>query len=91
MYLYAIIIYANTEERRIGTRTWIMNAFEELEVVQAQRLAVAGVIVEELRSDIFDKTGYRCSAGISQNKVEKIKQRDEEKILGKVILSESIF
>ncbi|XP_054000230.1 DNA polymerase eta [Hylaeus anthracinus] len=57
------------EERSKGTKNWILNIFEELEDVQAQKLAIAGVIVEELRNDIFQKTGFRCSAGIAQNKI----------------------
>ncbi|XP_076760670.1 DNA polymerase eta [Xylocopa sonorina] len=59
----------NEEERSEGTRTWIKNIFEELQDIQAQKLAIAGVIVEEIRADIFDKTGFRCSAGIAQNKI----------------------
>ncbi|XP_076236904.1 DNA polymerase eta isoform X2 [Calliopsis andreniformis] len=57
------------EERSKGLKTWISNIFEELEDAQAQKLAVAGVIVEELRADIFKQTGFRCSAGIAQNKI----------------------
>ncbi|XP_031835081.1 DNA polymerase eta isoform X2 [Nomia melanderi] len=52
-----------------GTKRWISNIFEELEDVQAQKLAIAGIIVEELRADIFAKTGFKCSAGIAQNKI----------------------
>ena len=59
------------EERNNGTRTWIMNIFKDLEDIEAQKLAIAGIIVEEIRADIFDKTGFRCSAGIAQNKVKK--------------------
>ncbi|KAK9299150.1 hypothetical protein QLX08_007767 [Tetragonisca angustula] len=57
------------EERSNGTRTWIMNIFEDLEDIEAQKLAIAGIVVEEIRADIFDKTGFRCSAGIAQNKI----------------------
>ena len=60
-----------SEERSNGTRTWIMNIFEDLEDIEAQKLAIAGIVVEEIRADIFDKTGFRCSAGIAQNKVKK--------------------
>lgn len=59
------------EERNNGTRTWILNIFKDLEDIEAQKLAIAGIIVEEIRADIFDKTGFRCSAGIAQNKVKK--------------------
>jgi len=33
------------------------------------RLAVAGVIVEEIRAAVYQQTGFVCSAGISHNKV----------------------
>ncbi|XP_017876816.1 DNA polymerase eta isoform X2 [Ceratina calcarata] len=66
---YSEIGSNDEEERSKGTRTWIKNIFEELQDVQVQKLAVAGLIVEEIRADIFDKTGFRCSAGISQNKI----------------------
>jgi len=33
------------------------------------RLAVAGVIVEEMRAAVYQQTGFVCSAGISHNKV----------------------
>ncbi|XP_017759739.1 PREDICTED: DNA polymerase eta [Eufriesea mexicana] len=57
------------EERSKSTRSWIINVFEEFEDIQAQRLAIAGVIVEQIRADVYDKTGFRCSAGIAQNKI----------------------
>ncbi|XP_078041307.1 DNA polymerase eta isoform X2 [Augochlora pura] len=56
-------------ERRSGLKSWLSNIFEEFEDSHAQKLAMAGIIVEELRADILDKTGFRCSAGISQNKI----------------------
>ncbi|XP_071558599.1 DNA polymerase eta [Temnothorax nylanderi] len=59
----------NEEERRQGLQTWILDSFKELHDVQAQRLAVAGVIIEEIRNSIYRETGFRCSAGIAQNKI----------------------
>lgn len=58
-----------SEERCQGLQTWILDSFRELHDVQAQRLAIAGVIVEEIRNNIYKETGFRCSAGIAQNKV----------------------
>lgn len=58
-----------SEERCQGLKTWILNSFRELHDIQAQKLAIAGVVVEEIRASIYKETGYRCSAGISQNKV----------------------
>ncbi|XP_033214160.1 DNA polymerase eta-like [Belonocnema kinseyi] len=59
----------NEEERRKGLETWLSSSFDELDDIQSQKLAVAGTIVEELRSDVYETTGFRCSAGISYNKI----------------------
>lgn len=37
----------------------------------AYKLAIGGVIVEKMRREIFEKTGFHCSAGIAHNKVGK--------------------
>jgi len=47
----------------------MLDSFNELHDARAQKLAVAGVIVEEIRDSIYKETGFRCSAGIAQNKV----------------------
>lgn len=60
------------EERRQGLQTWILDSFKELHDGEAQRLAVAGIIVEEIRNSIYRETGFRCSAGIAQNKVNTL-------------------
>lgn len=57
------------EKRYQGLQTWILDSFKELHDVQAQRLAVAGIIIEEIRHNIYKETVFRCSAGIAQNKV----------------------
>lgn len=57
------------EERSQGLQTWMLDSFKELHDTQAQKLAVAGVIVQEIRASIYKETGFRCSAGIAQNKV----------------------
>ncbi|XP_050313420.1 DNA polymerase eta [Anthonomus grandis grandis] len=33
------------------------------------RLALGGVIAEEIRAEVFRVTGYRCSAGVAHNKI----------------------
>ncbi|KAG5869676.1 hypothetical protein JTB14_035602 [Gonioctena quinquepunctata] len=33
------------------------------------RLAIGGVIVEEIRAEVLKQTGYKCSAGIAHNKI----------------------
>ncbi|KAJ2952498.1 hypothetical protein O0L34_g6816 [Tuta absoluta] len=35
----------------------------------AKRLLVGAVIVSEIRAAVYEETGYRCSAGISHNKI----------------------
>ncbi|XP_024941471.1 DNA polymerase eta isoform X2 [Cephus cinctus] len=57
------------EQRKDGLDRWISSIFDELEDDQAQRLAVAGTIVEKLRAEILEITGFKCSAGISYNKI----------------------
>lgn len=69
---YSEIGKNDEEQRRKGVSEWLTNIFEELEDVQDQelhQLALAGVIVEELRQDIYNETGFKCSAGISHNKI----------------------
>lgn len=56
-------------KRQEAVENWINAAYSELGDLQAQRLAVAGTIVERIRADIYETTGYRCSAGVSFNKV----------------------
>lgn len=62
-------VYVYLEERVQGLQTWISNSFKELHDTHAQKLAVASVIVEEIRASIYKETKFRCSAGIAQNKV----------------------
>jgi DNA polymerase eta len=56
------------EKRQQGLTSWLESAFELPDQAQL-RLAVAGVIVEEMRAAVFQQTGFHCSAGISHNKV----------------------
>ncbi|XP_029666889.1 DNA polymerase eta [Formica exsecta] len=66
---YSEINKNDEEERSEGLLTWISDSFKELHDTQAQKLAIAGVIVEEIRASIYKETSFRCSAGISQNKI----------------------
>nr|XP_023026561.1 DNA polymerase eta-like [Leptinotarsa decemlineata] len=45
----------------------IMNSREFSE--SNYKLAMGALIAEEIRRDVFEKTGYRCSAGIAHNKI----------------------
>lgn len=54
-----------------GVDEWLLQAYDEadIEVAYKKRLSVGAVIVEEMRAAIFRDTQFRCSAGISHNKV----------------------
>ncbi|KAK6631879.1 hypothetical protein RUM44_006909 [Polyplax serrata] len=60
----------NEEERAMGVAEW-------LKLIESDGrnenpnflLAVGGLIVEKMRSKIFEKTGFHCSAGIAHNKI----------------------
>ncbi|CAA9996650.1 unnamed protein product [Nesidiocoris tenuis] len=57
-------------ERFEGTSSWLKDIYSSgLEDVNVRKLAVGAVIVEEMRQAIFEKTGFRCSAGIAHNKI----------------------
>lgn len=57
------------DRRREGTKKWVEEAFDELGDIQARKLSIAGLIVEDLRAQIWEQCEYRCSAGISYNKI----------------------
>ena len=42
---------------------------EEVEWADNFRLAVGGVIAEEMRAAVYEQTQFRCSAGVAHNKV----------------------
>ncbi|XP_058797700.1 DNA polymerase eta [Phymastichus coffea] len=56
----------NEEQRTKGIDCWLSLSSED---VQIQRLALAGAFVEKLRKDICEVTTFKCSAGISFNKI----------------------
>ena len=58
-----------TEDRKQGVEAWLSESSED---TQIQRLAIAAAFVENLRKEIYETTHFRCSAGISFNKVSKI-------------------
>ena len=52
------------------TGNWLQKVFDSEETASADKmLAVAAVIVEEMRAAILRQTGFHCSAGIAHNKV----------------------
>jgi len=56
------------ETRLQGITSWLESVYKLQDPAQL-RLAVAGVIVEEMRAAVYQQTGFVCSAGISHNKV----------------------
>ncbi|XP_034937142.1 DNA polymerase eta [Chelonus insularis] len=59
----------NDEKRKEGIQRWLEDIFDDLGDIQARRLAIGGLIVEFLRAEIYSQCEYRCSAGISYNKI----------------------
>ena len=60
---------------RKNTGEWLTKTFDLEETSAADRLlAVAAIIVEEMRAAVFEQTGFRCSAGIAHNKVSATSQ-----------------
>ncbi|XP_046400631.1 DNA polymerase eta-like [Ischnura elegans] len=60
----------NDEEARAeGTKKWLKSLWDPESDSLSVRLAVGAKIVEEMRAAIFETTGFKCSAGISANKV----------------------
>uniref|UniRef100_A0A0C9RHZ1 DNA polymerase eta n=1 Tax=Fopius arisanus TaxID=64838 RepID=A0A0C9RHZ1_9HYME len=57
------------EKRKYGIETWMSEVFGDLGDVQSKKLAIAGMLVEEFRGEIWSQCQYRCSAGISYNKI----------------------
>jgi len=51
-------------------KSWLHDVYHnELQDDYLLRLTVGAMLVEDLRKSIFEKTGFRCSAGIANNKV----------------------
>ena len=59
---------SSKEVRREGVETWLRSN-EKDGLSDNTRLAVGAAIMEEMRKAVYDKTGFRCSAGIAHNKV----------------------
>lgn len=60
----------NDENKRYdGMKSWIKESFDNMCGDQERKLAIGAIIIEELRAKIYEKCEFRCSAGISYNKV----------------------
>jgi len=58
-----------TENRLNGLREYMKVADSYVENMLDLRLLIAAKIVEEIRKAVYDQTTFRCSAGISYNKM----------------------
>ncbi|XP_026291635.1 DNA polymerase eta [Frankliniella occidentalis] len=52
------------DQRAVGLAKWLENVSDP----SCLRLAVGAMIAEEMRAAVFERTSFRCSAGISYNK-----------------------
>ena len=53
-----------------NTEAWLQNTFNSNDLkTDDVKLAIGAAIVEEMRAEVYNQTGFRCSAGIGHNKV----------------------
>ncbi|XP_017298477.2 uncharacterized protein LOC103506749 isoform X2 [Diaphorina citri] len=63
------------DARKAGVMEWLGQVYSDTDTSlmenteDFQELAIAGVIVEEIRAAVLSKTQFHCSAGIAHNKV----------------------
>ncbi|KAG9334883.1 hypothetical protein JZ751_006363 [Albula glossodonta] len=73
MFVYVcmcVCLYVCAEDQRVrGVREWLGTLSSGGGVRAELQLAIGALIVEEMRAAVEQHTGYRCSAGISHNKV----------------------
>lgn len=70
IFITATVLFLAEEKMRQRTRDWLTKTFDSEETNAGDcLLAMAAVIVEEMRAAVFEQTGFRCSAGIAHNKV----------------------
>ncbi|CAH1732942.1 unnamed protein product [Aphis gossypii] len=60
----------NSEDKSVSIKSWLHDVYNnELQDDYLLRLTIGAMMVEKLRKSIFEQTGYRCSAGIANNKI----------------------
>ncbi|XP_025200444.1 DNA polymerase eta-like [Melanaphis sacchari] len=60
----------NSEDKSVSIKSWLHDVYNnELQDDYLLRLTIGAMMVEKLRKSIFEKTGFRCSAGIANNKI----------------------
>uniref|UniRef100_A0A2S2N6C2 DNA polymerase eta n=1 Tax=Schizaphis graminum TaxID=13262 RepID=A0A2S2N6C2_SCHGA len=58
------------EDKSVSIKSWLHDVYNnELQDDYLLRLTIGAMMVEKLRKSIFEQTGYRCSAGIANNKI----------------------
>ena len=60
------MFFLNAEEQTSGINEYSERASHDENAI---RLLIAAALLEEIRLAIFEQTTFRCSAGISHNKV----------------------
>lgn len=54
----------------MNLKSWLHDVYNnDLQDDYLLRLTIGAMMVEKLRHSIFEQTGFRCSAGIANNKV----------------------
>ncbi|XP_060847284.1 DNA polymerase eta-like [Rhopalosiphum padi] len=60
----------NSEDKSVSIKSWLHDVYNnELQDDYLLRLTIGAMMVETLRKSIYEQTGYRCSAGIANNKI----------------------
>ena len=71
--IYSLKLFIS-EIRKTGLQEWLKKITGEKESVGSEftdeeRLCMGALIAEEMRAAVLQKTGFKCSAGISHSKV----------------------
>ena len=54
----------------IGVNSWLESLSQSAEFSESNmKLTVAAALCEKMRAAVYEKTGFRCSAGIAANKM----------------------
>ncbi|CAL1270242.1 unnamed protein product [Larinioides sclopetarius] len=64
-----VIGWEDKDNERGALESWLQMIYEEDHLYHDRMLAIAAVIVEEMRAAVLKETGYKCSAGIAHNKM----------------------
>ncbi len=53
----------------VGITSWLQSLTEDEYNERNWKLGLAAVLCERMRAAVYEKTGFRCSAGIAVNKM----------------------